>query len=341
MNAAPHSTHPESKHSAVHTSKTRALAVRDKVLLTGISGSLGQIIANTLSKTHHIIGADKRAFPHKPKEVELYPLDLRRKSAFTLLKKRKPDVIIHVGVIRNRLKHVGASSAYYFNLEITSQLLKLAEQIEVKKFIFLSTANLYGPCAASSGFLSEDAPLHGADRSPEIRDLVALDMMIQSFFWKQPNIETVILRPVHIVGPELNNAPSRYFRLDKMPTLLGFDPMIQLVHSSDVARAIQLSLKPNVRGIFNIVGNTQAPLSRLIEQLKTPSYSVPEFVFRTFMRSAFRYRLSSFPPGELDHLKYTCLIDGSLAAKELKYEPKVSLTAILKSLKTPKLAPLK
>jgi UDP-glucose 4-epimerase len=341
MNAMSRNAHLELNHDSNHDNKTSALAIRDKVLLTGISGSLGQIIASALNKTHHVIGADKRVFPHKPKEVELYPLDLRRKSAFTLLKKRKPDVIIHIGVIRNPIKHRGSSSAYYFNLEMTSQLLKLAEQLEVKKFIFLSTANLYGPCATSSGFLSEDAPLHGADRSPEMRDLVSLDMMIQSFFWKQPNIETVILRPVHIVGPELNNAPSRYFRLDAMPTLLGYDPMIQLVHSSDVARAVQLSLKPNVRGIFNIVGSTQAPLSRLIKKLKTPSYGIPEFIFRTVMRSAFRYRLSSFPPGELDHLKYTCLIDGSLAARELKYEPKVSLPNILKSLKAPKRAPLK
>ena len=183
--------------------------------------------------------------------------------------------------------------------------------------------------------------MHGADRSPEMRDLVALDMMIQSFFWKQPNIETVILRPVHIVGSELNNAPSRYFRLDKIPTLLGYDPMVQLVHASDVARAIQLSLKPNVRGIFNIVGDSQAPLSRLIKKLKTPSFGIPEFVLRRLMRSAFRYRLVSFPPGELDHLKYTCLIDGSLAAKELKYEPKVNLSAILKNLKPLKPKPSK
>ncbi len=341
MNAAPSPIQTETKNQPTPPHKIRALATRDKVLLTGISGSLGQIIANALSKTHHIIGADKRAFPEKPKDVELYPLDLRRKSAFTLLKKCKPNIIIHVGVIRNPLKHVSSSSAYCFNLEIMSQLIKLAEQLEVKKFVFLSSANLYGPCATSSGFLSEDAPLHGADRSPEIRDLVALDMMIQSFFWKRPQTETVILRPVHIVGSELNNAPSRYFRLDKIPTLLGYDPMIQLVHASDVSRAIELSLKPNIRGIFNIVGNSQAPLSRLIKKLNTPSYGVPEFVLRALMRSAFRYRLSSFPPGELDHLKYTCLIDGSLAAKELKYEPKVNLSTILKNLKVPKTSPSK
>jgi len=310
-----------------------ALAVRDSILLTGISGSLGRIVANSLSKTNQIIGIDRRPLSNHSEEIEFHQLDLRRKSAFTLLKKRKPDVIIHIGVIRNPLKHIGTSPAYYFNLEITSQLLKLAEQLRVKKFVFLSTANLYGPSATSAGFLSEDAPLHGANRSPEIRDLVSLDMMIQSFFWKQPQIETVILRPVHIVSSELNNAPSRYFRLDAIPTLLGYDPMIQMVHAHDVAKAITLALKPQIRGIFNIIGEGQAPLSRIIKTLGASNFPVPEFMIRKMLKLAFHYKLSSFPPGELDHLKYTCLVDGSRASKELKYKPSITLKNILKKMR--------
>ncbi|MDA0713407.1 MAG: NAD-dependent epimerase/dehydratase family protein [bacterium] len=307
-------------------------AVRDRILLTGISGSLGRITARALCKTHNVIGVDMRPFPGKPKEIEFHTLDLRRKSAFSLLKKRKPNVIIHIGVIRNPLKHIGTSTAYYFNLEITSQLLKLAEQLNVKKFIFLSTANLYGPSATTAGFISEDAPLHGANRSPELRDLVSLDMMIQSFFWKQPHIETVILRPVHIVSHELKNAPSRYLTLDSIPTLLGYDPMLQLVDAKDVVQAITLSLKPNLRGIFNIVGESQAPLSRIINMLHNNTYAVPEFIFRTFIRAIFRYGFSSFPPGELDHLKYTCLVDGNRAKIDLGYRPKISMMNILRNL---------
>src|SRR3989338_2118356 len=236
---------------------------KERVLVTGISGAMGQLIAHQLEDSFEVMGVDKRPFPKKPNSVELLPLDLRRKSAFLALKKKAPQAIIHMGVIRNPLNHKEGSDAYHFNLETTTQLLNLAEQLQVRKFVFLSSANLYGPSARSSGFLQEDAALHGADRSPEIRDLVALDMMIQSFFWKMPQIETVILRPVHIIGADLNNAPSRYFRLKNIPTLLGYDPMIQLVHAADVVHAMELALKHNTKGIFNITGESQAPLSRI------------------------------------------------------------------------------
>src|SRR3989338_87062 len=289
---------------------------QERVLLTGISGALGQMIAHRLADSFRVIGVDERPFPKKPAQVEVLNLDLRRKSAFVALKKKAPQSIIHIGVIRNPLKHHDNSNAYHFNLETTTQLLKLAEELEVRKFIFLSSANLYGPSARSSGFLQEDAALHGSDRSPEIRDLVALDMMIQSFFWKMPKIETVILRPVHIVGAELNNAPSRYFKLKHIPTLLGYDPMIQLVHACDVTQAIKLSLKHNTRGIFNIVGESQAPLSRLIQALDRRSLPLPEMALRTLMKTAFRLQVASYPQGELDHLKYTCLVDGKRAQNE-------------------------
>ena len=307
---------------------------RERVLLTGVSGALGQLIARHLASSFEVIGVDNRTFPKKPSNIEVLNLDLRRKSAFVTLKKKAPHCIVHMGVIRNPLKHKDNSNAYHFNLETTTQLLKLAEQLQVRKFIFLSSANLYGPSARSSGFLQEDAALHGADRSPEIRDLVALDMMIQSFFWKMPQIETVILRPVHIVGAELNNAPSRYFRLNTLPTLLGYDPMIQLVHASDVTHAIKLSLEHSTRGIFNITGESQAPLSRLIQALGKHSIPLPEIALRAIMKTAFRLQMASYPPGELDHLKYTCLVDGKRAHHELKYKPEYTLMQSLMTLKS-------
>lgn len=302
---------------------------RETVLITGISGSFGQVLARRLSKTYDVIGVDRRELSAKIKNVEHHKLDLRRKSAFQLLQKKRPQNIIHLGVLRNPLKHQRGSNANYFNLEITSQLLRLAEETGVRKFLFLSTANLYGPSPRSSGFLSEEAALHGANRSPEINDLVTLDMMIQSFFWKRPEIETIILRPVHMFGPHLNNAPSRYLRLDVIPTILGFDPLIQGVHEDDVARAVQLSLKPGVRGVFNVVGNDLAPVSRLITALGKTNIPLPEFLFRAFLRATFSLNLTSFPEGELDHLKYSCLVDGSRAEREIGFKAQKGLKDII------------
>ena len=72
----------------------------------------------------------------------------------------------------------------------------------------------------------------------------------QAYFWRLPEVATVILRPAHILGT-VKNAPSNYLRLAVVPTLLGFDPMMQAVHQDDVVRAIMLALKPAVRGKKN------------------------------------------------------------------------------------------
>lgn len=309
---------------------------KERVLVTGNAGSLGRALTAHLLKNPHIelIGVDRRPLAEVPAGLEHYALDLRRKSAIEVVRKLRPNSIIHLGVIRNPQVHRNRrANAYYFNLESATQLLRLAESLPIRKFIFLSSANLYGPSANTCGILTEDTPLHGANKSPEFRDLVSLDMMMQSFFWKHPKTETIILRPCHIVGAGLRNAPTRYLMLDNIPTILGFDPMIQLLHKSDLVRAVSKSLKSNVRGIFNLASPDVAPLSRIIKALDRPSIAVPETLLKAVMASTFFSRRSNFPMGELDHLKYSCIIDDHRARTELKFEPKKSISAIISELK--------
>lgn len=299
------------------------------VLITGICGAFGKMVAKRLSKTMDVIGVDLRSWKHKPKTVELYALDLRHNSTYDFLCRKRPAAVVHLGVMRNPLKYPEEGKTCSFNLDVTNRILKLVEEVGVKKLVFLSSSNLYGPSARTSGFLSEEVPLHGADRSPEIRDLVMLDVMVQSFLWKHPHAETVILRPVHLVGAGLNNAPSRYFGLHKVPTLIGYDPVIQIVDAEDATRSVELALRPQVRGIFNVIGLEQAPLSRVIRACGKPSVPLPEFVLRMFLNQIFQRRFAAFPSGELAHLKYTCLADGSYAKQELGYEPRIPLQKTL------------
>ena len=130
----------------------------------------------------------------------------------------------------------------------THKILDLCVRHGVRKVVVLSSANVYGPRPDNSNFLPEETPLMAADRFSEMRDLIELDMYAQSFMWKHPELETVILRPVNIVGPTVRNAPSNYLRIERPLTVMGFDPMVQLIHEEDVCRALALALKPGLRG---------------------------------------------------------------------------------------------
>jgi UDP-glucose 4-epimerase len=140
-----------------------------------------------------------------------------------------------------------------WNVAGFQKLLQYVAQYEVPKLVVLSSANVYGPRPDNPQFLSEDAPLLGSASFSDIRDLIEVDMLAQSFIWRHPRTETVILRPAHILGT-VRNAPSNYLRLPVIPTLLGFDPMVQVIHQMDLVEAIELAIRPGLRGIFNVGG---------------------------------------------------------------------------------------
>jgi UDP-glucose 4-epimerase len=199
----------------------------------------------------------------------------------------------------------------------TETLLKYADKYEVPKFVLLSSGDVYGPNPTSSHFIDEDSPLMASQRFPEIRTLVAVDRTVQKFFWQhKKDIETVILRPAHIVGPNVRNAPSKYLRLGVMPTMMGFDPLVQLISENDVTSYLVQSLEKGVQGIFNIASTEPVPLSKILEILGKPVLPVPHRLFRAIMEKAWKYQLTSFPAPELDHIRFNKLLETSRSTEQ-------------------------
>jgi len=300
-----------------------------RVVITGIAGRLGRLIAQQLHRRSEvqIIGMDRRPFPNRPKDIEHHQVDLRSKKAREVFR-HGVDALIHMGVMH--APRASSAELYSWNIGGTSKLLEYCQAYEVPKVVVLSSANVYGPRPDNNQFLTEEAPLLGAQAMPEMRALVEVDHMVSSFFWRARQLDTVILRPVHILG-KVRNAPSNYLRLERVPTLLGFDPMVQVVHELDVAEAIACGLAPGVRGIFNITGPGELPLSAILEELDVQSYAIPHLVAKTAFRALWRLGLQSFPVPELDFIRYVCMVDGSRAARELGFRPRHTLKETIRA----------
>jgi UDP-glucose 4-epimerase len=170
----------------------------------------------------------------------------------------------------------------------------------------------------------------GSQGFPDIRDLLEVDHLASSFFWKARDVETVILRPVHILGA-VHNAPSNYLRLPVAPTLLGFDPMLQIIHEEDVLDAVVCALRPGVRGIFNVTGPGELPLSAILGELGRRVLPVPHPVARALLSALWRFGASSFPVPEIDFIRYVCMVDGSRAERELGFHPRHSLKETIRA----------
>jgi UDP-glucose 4-epimerase len=299
-------------------------SVEPAVVVTGICGRLGRRVCRTLHRETRVIGIDRRPFHDKPKDVEHWQVDVRRKKTQDIFRAGPAGVaaVVHLGIMHD--PRASVADHHSWNVTGFGKLLEYVAHYKIPKLVVLSSANVYGPQPDNAQFLTEDAPLLGGARFPEIRDLVEVDMLAQSFFWKNPSTETVVLRPVHILGT-VRNAPSNYLRLPTVPTLMGFDPMVQVIHEDDVVHAIKLALRPGVRGIFNIAGPEPSTLSRLIETAGRPRLPIPHMLAKGMLDRLYKLRLSSFPAPELDHVRYVCMVDDRRAREELGYAPRRSL----------------
>jgi len=302
---------------------------RPAVLVTGIAGNLGRTLTKMLHKRERIIGIDRRPFNGRPKDVEMHELDLRKKKAEEVFRKNEVRAVIHQGIMHD--PRMSAEEHHSFNVLGTTRILEYCAKYGVKKLVVLSSANVYGPSPDNSNFLTEDAPLMAASRFSGVRDLIEVDMLAHGFFWRHPQVETVILRPVHVVGPNIKNAPSNYFRLKRPWMLAGFDPMIQLIHVEDAARAMIEALRPEPKGVYNVVGPGEVPLSAVMRELGRAPIPVPHPVARGALNLLFRYRIANFPAPELDHLQYLCAVDGSRWVKEIGWKPAYSMRETIRS----------
>jgi UDP-glucose 4-epimerase len=296
-------------------------------VLTGIAGRLGRRVGQRLSRNHEVIGIDPRPCPGLPKHITHHRLDLRRRPAENIVRRQDIDAVVHLGVVHNF--RIPAEKLYSRNVVGMETLLRYVSRYGIGKFVLLSSGDVYGPMPTNSHFIPEDAPLMASQRFPEIRTVVAVDRAAQSFFWRHHDIETVILRPAHVVGPHVRNAPSKYLRLRVIPTMMGFDPMVQLIHEDDLLRTIEACLEPGVRGVFNVAGTEPIPLSRILGHLGKPVLPIPHMLFRAGLERLWRYRLTSFPAPELDHIQFNAVLDTSRAQETLSVQPERSLYEIL------------
>ncbi|MBS2025679.1 MAG: SDR family oxidoreductase, partial [Deltaproteobacteria bacterium] len=291
---------------------------RERVLITGISGNLGRTLVKLLHRTEKLVGIDRRPFLGKPKDLEIHQLDIRKKKVEEVFRRGDLKALIHMAIIHD--PRLSSADGHSFNVLGTKAVLEFAAKHGVPKVVVLSSATIYGPSPDNDNFLHEDAPLLGSQRFAGIRDLIEVDMYAQQYMWKHPEVETVILRPVHIIGPNIRNAPSNYLRIPRPWTLAGFDPMVQVIHEEDIARAMQAAMQPGVRGVFNVVGPGEVPLSLALEELGRSPIPVPTFLARAMLDRLWKARVTGFPPDELDHIRFLCCVDGTRFEREAAFK---------------------
>jgi UDP-glucose 4-epimerase len=177
--------------------------------------------------------------------------------------------------------------------------------------VVLSSSYVYGAFPENPYYMDEDSPLSASRSYPEIRDLVEVDTLASAFLWRYPHIRTCVLRPVNVLGYYVHSMIGQYLRERRVPTAMGFDPMLQFIHEEDLSEAIALALEHSLQGVFNVTGPGEVPLHTAIRETGGTAIPIPEPLMRVLFDRLFRWGLIPYPAGAIDFLKYPITISGS------------------------------
>src|SRR3989442_9861243 len=261
----------------------------EKLLITGIAGGLGRLIAKRLGDYFKVAGVDRSPWEGFPPNVSMHVVDLRKRRFEDVVRTERPDAIVHHAFVRHF--RVDPRVRHEVNVLGTKRVLEYAIAYGVKRVVVLSSSYVYGALPDNPFYLNEDYPLNVSRTYPEVRDLAEVDTLATAFLWRHPEIATTILRPVNTLGYYVNSAIGRYLKQSYIWTIMGFNPMMQFIHEEDVAEAVALALQTGTHGVFNVVGPGAVPLKVAISEIGGTAVPILQSLGHALFGRLFRWGL--------------------------------------------------
>ena len=84
-----------------------------------------------------------------------------------------------------------------------------------------------------------------------------------------------VLRFAPLFGPGVHTFYTRIFSKRVVPVLMGYDPLLQLLHPDDALAAVEAALLRGPTGIVNVVPRTAIPLLTALHLAEKVTVGVP------------------------------------------------------------------
>jgi len=292
------------------------------ILIIGIAGGLAESTYRMLEKEYPdamIYGVDSRnkKFVAKKKSFIFLKMQYTRNNFEELFRNNRFDVVYHLGRIPNNVLNPLSdhNKRAKFYVVGTNIILDLCQKFGTKKVIVLSTLYVYGSLPDNPVFLNEDSILRASLKYPEIREVVEKDRLATNWMWKNQNsISTIILRPCHIIGKNINNAFVQYLKAEHMPVPMDYNPMIQFIDQEDMGRVLVSCIEKIPLGIYNVAPDDFISIGEAKSILGIKPVRIPFFILLPF--TGIARRLGYLVPDYLiDHLKYSTLLENNSLKK--------------------------
>ncbi|MDQ1537425.1 MAG: UDP-glucose 4-epimerase, partial [Actinomycetota bacterium] len=231
----------------------------DVVLLTGVSRYLGGCFARLLTaepSVTRVIGIDVIPPPHDIGTTEFIRADIRNPMIARIINQAEVDTVVHMNVIATPLSAGGRVSQKEINVIGTMQLLAACQKApSIRRLVVKSSAAVYGSSPRDPAMFAEDMGPKSLPRAGFGKDSVEVEGYVRGFARRRADVDISMLRLANIVGPGLRTGLTDYLTLPVLPTPLGYDARLQLLHEDDALQALLLATIGPPVGIVNVAGD--------------------------------------------------------------------------------------
>ncbi|MDA0246027.1 MAG: NAD-dependent epimerase/dehydratase family protein [Chloroflexi bacterium] len=285
------------------------------ILVTGVSDYWGGRVAARLVQEPdvRVVGISPTPPPLKIEGVDFIQVDVRNPLLVELLTAEQVDTICHLEFDERSRP---SEAAFDLNVMGTMRLFGAAAQAGVRHLVWRSSTAVYGAQASNPAFLPESWPLNGNKQHGGVRYAIEIEEFAAGFAQQNPEMGVTILRLANVMGPTVNSPLGRYIAPKFVPVLLGFNPVLQLLHEDDGVEALVHACLNAPAGVFNIGAADVLPLAKIIRLAQ--GQDVPVLHPLVYWAGGRFGRLLSFGA---DYLRYRWVGDTAKLAAEFGWQP--------------------
>lgn len=303
-----------------------------KILITGAAHGWGRRLAEFLAGAAEagedpghgaeplIIGLDSEPPDEPIKGLDFIQADVRNPLLGELLRSEEVGAVCHLAFNED---DASGEAGFDMNVMGAMKVIGACAEAGVRKVVLKSSMMVYGASPENPAFLTEDHPLQANSTRDPIRHLAEIEAFCNGFRRQTPEMILTVLRFPGIIGPRVDTPLKRFLTRPLAPTLLGFDPLMQVIHEQDVIAALAFALHSDASGAFNVAAEGILPLGRVMAlAARMPLPVVHLFSYWGFdLMDRFGLPVEKVWPIDPDYLRYSWVGDLERMRTELGFTP--------------------
>jgi UDP-glucose 4-epimerase len=299
-----------------------------RIAVTGTASFLGSRLLRRLRDTRggDAVVAFDIAAPPATLDVRHRRVDLTEPASDQKLldafQEEEVNTVFHLAFFTNPRR----DSIYSHELESIGSLgvLAAAAAAGVRHVVLRSFTLVYGARGQNPNFLTEDRPLQPTASLAWVTDKLEAEQHAAAFARRYPDMKVTVLRLAPLLGPGVRTFYTRVFDRRVVPVLMGYDPLVQLLHPEDALTAAETALTAGSGGVFNIVPSRPIPLLHAFHLAGKVAVPVPHPVAYLSADLMWSWGIGEAPGSVLDYVRFLFVADGEKARRDLGFSARYS-----------------